>query len=309
MMMRGALLLCLVGAAVARADVNEFPVRSGDVSLHVRCVGGKAATDVLVVIPGGPGLSYDYLQPLEQLASARLMVVSYDPRGAGRSTKPADGDYSLDAQLADLEAIRTAIGVEKMHLLGHSWGTVPAMDYAFTYPVHLKSLILIGVGGPSNELDREAFQNRFGKRKADLIASGVITGNRPGVQGDDCIGNFNAILPVHFFNPRHPKAKALAGTYHCAIGHETEAAAGDWDFRHQLTELSMPVLLLNGGGDSNFDGTRETAALIPEKLLDDVILPSCGHFPFLECPDPFFDVMEDWLGRTSTPAPASLPAN
>ena len=70
--------------------------------------------------------------------------MSYDQRGAGRSARPDDFDYSLKAQVADLEAIRNALGVVRVQLVGQSWGGAVAAAYAATYPDRVSALILVG---------------------------------------------------------------------------------------------------------------------------------------------------------------------
>jgi len=71
-------------------------------------------------------------------------VVSYDQRGAGRSTAPDDLDYSLDAHVADLEALRSALGAGSVQLVGQSWGGAIASAYAATHPDRVSALVLVG---------------------------------------------------------------------------------------------------------------------------------------------------------------------
>jgi proline iminopeptidase len=298
---RSLLALALAVAAPARADDGrELEVHTGDATLHVRVVGPDHARRTLIVIHGGPGLTYDYLLPLGRLAGADRRVVFYDQRGSGRSLRPLSRDYGLVAQVSDLDAVRRAIGAQKVELLGHSWGTVVALAYAFASPDHLEAVMLVGMGAPTDEEDRRSFGAGFGPRKAALIRAGIVPRTRPPPRGDDCMPAFAAILPVHFADARHPGARQLPGSYHCDVGRATLAAAAGWDFRSDLPQLAVPLLLVIGDADANFDGLKETASLVAPDLLVRAELADCGHFPWIECPAPFYAVLDRFL--TQLPA-------
>jgi proline iminopeptidase len=295
-----AVLLGAIGLPfAAHASEREVTVLSGEVVLKARVVGPDEAVQTLVVLHGGPGLDESYLAGLSWLASADRRVVFYDQRGAGGSSRPPSGDYGLSAQVGDLEAVRRAVGAQRLHVVAHSWGTVVALAYTAAHPGQVASLILIGMGAPTAVLDRRSFGARFGERKAALVREGVVSAARPAANGDDCMPSFDAILPVHFADARHPGARHLAGSYHCEVGRLTLAAAGEWDFRALLPSLQVPVLLVVGDGDANFAGAHETARLIGPLRLAWGELRGCGHFPWIECPEPFFATLIPFLSRTA----------
>jgi len=276
---------------IARLGRAAEQLRSGELS--------PDAAATLVVVHGGPGLDSSYLGPLEWLAAPDRRVAFYDQRGAGGSTRPASGGYGLDAQVADLDAVRHELGAERVVLVAHSWGTVVALAYAAAHPDAVSALVLLGMGAPTAAEDRRSFGARFGARKQTLIKAGVVPAARPAAEGDDCIGSFNAILPVHFADARHPGARRLAGSYHCTVGRATTSAAGEWDFRSVLEGLHVPVLMIIGDADANYPGAVVTARLVPRAELAWGEIPSCGHFPWIECPQPFFATVLRFLTRTS----------
>ena len=90
---------------------------------------GKGPT--IVVLHGGPGLSSAYLAPNLDFLAAHYRLISYDQRGAGRSTVVKDpAKLSRDHHVDDVEAVRRHFGLDKVVLLGHSWGAAPAAFYA-----------------------------------------------------------------------------------------------------------------------------------------------------------------------------------
>ena len=106
-----------------------------------RKVGWGDLTPILV-LHGGPGYPHDYLEPLEELAIDRS-VVFYDQLGCGRSERPDDpGLWTVERAVLELAAVREALSLPRVHLYGHSWGTMLAVDYALTWPEGLESLIL-----------------------------------------------------------------------------------------------------------------------------------------------------------------------
>jgi proline iminopeptidase len=297
-MTRGAAALCLLASSVAAAQERDLEIPSGDVTIHAHEVGDPRAPEVLIAIHGGPGLASDYMAPLARLAGPGRRVVLYDQRGSGRSTRSPTRDYTLAAQLADLDAVRAAVGAERVVLVGHSWGTVIALAYAFeNAPLHVSKVVLVGMGAPTAAEDRRSFGAAFAARRDKLQRAGIIPRVRPPPSGDDCIAAFNATLPAHFADARHPGARRLAGSYHCDVTHAALRGAGEWDFRGDLENFAVPLLLVIGDADANFAGCRETAALVPAEKAVLGVLRECGHFPFIECPDAFYGMVSRFLSE------------
>jgi proline-specific peptidase len=96
----------------------------------------------LLLLHGGPGFTSEYLEPLESLGEARP-VVFYDQLGCGRSDRPSDPSlWSVERFVAEVGQVREALRLEKVHILGQSWGSMLAVDYALTRPSGVTSLIL-----------------------------------------------------------------------------------------------------------------------------------------------------------------------
>jgi proline-specific peptidase len=103
---------------------------------------GHGSGPALLCLHGGPGMPSYYLEDLTALAETR-MVVLYDQLGCGRSARPHDADlWTVDRAVAEVEAVRSALGLSQVHLLGHSWGGFLAVAYAREHPEHLVSLVL-----------------------------------------------------------------------------------------------------------------------------------------------------------------------
>jgi proline iminopeptidase len=107
-----------------------------------RTSGGERPGIPLLGLHGGPGFTHDTLLTLEGLASDRPVVL-YDQLGSGRSDQPADPElYRLERFVEEVGRVREELDLDRIHLLGHSWGGALALAYALTAPTGLRSLIL-----------------------------------------------------------------------------------------------------------------------------------------------------------------------
>jgi len=114
----------------------------------------------IVFLSGGPGMP-SYLSDVADLVEGRR-VVTYDQRGTGGS-RVSDGDYSTEAHVADLESVRKSLGVERLHIFGHSWGGMLAQLYATTHIDSVASLFLCsptpGVGSEWIAMEKSVMQS------------------------------------------------------------------------------------------------------------------------------------------------------
>src|SRR5215813_5959519 len=77
----------------------------------------------LLCLHGGPGTPHDYLEPLEALAETGRRVIFYDQLGCGNSDHPHDPSlWEIELFVEEVDAVRAALGLEAIHLLGQSWG-------------------------------------------------------------------------------------------------------------------------------------------------------------------------------------------
>jgi pimeloyl-ACP methyl ester carboxylesterase len=89
----------------------------------------------ILLLHGGPGLGSDYLEPLELLAEQGRTVIRFDQLGSGRSDRPRDLSlWRIEGCIRQIESIREALGLDRFHLLGHSWGGMVALEYLLTQP-------------------------------------------------------------------------------------------------------------------------------------------------------------------------------
>lgn len=271
--------------------VRELTAHNGHATLFVHCAGGYDNGPALVLLHGGPGVSHEYMLPLEALASDTLRVVCYDQRGVGRSSGSVTSDPMKD-YVEDLEAVRQVIGAERVHLLAHSAGGFPAMGYASTYPEHVASVIFADSVPPTGTQLGRGFGN-LGARLGQLQAEGLIPEQLP----EDATEQLNAILPIYFVDPHHPHAAlGLNGaSYNSMIGDVVMQGLGDYDLRPLLARITMPTLSFISKVPFGPEFAGALADELPPANSRRIVMEQCGHFPWSECPEWFFSEVRAFL--------------
>ncbi len=286
--------------------VDEGYVDVGDgVRLFYRRVGKGG--DPLVVLHGGPGFSMAYFgNDLEPLAEHRTLIF-YDQRGGGRSTLVQSAE-ALDAQrfVEDLEALRQHFEIERLNLLGHSWGTAVAALYAKRYPDHVERLLIVG-GIPLHQEGLVAAFDRLAESR-DEEEKARLQALREAVQADpEDVALCREIYEVWFRPFFGVDDASLHGRMDVcqdspeALGNKvrhvdryTFSSLGVWDWRLALRELETPTLILHGKLDPlPWEDAREWAEVLPQGRF--LLLDGIGHFPYLEAPEVFFTAAAGFL--------------
>ena len=303
-------------AAAVRDEAGPFsydvPVREGNltgadgVRLFYRVVG--TGPDTVVVLHGGPGLSMSYLSAdLAPLAHGRT-IIYYDQRGGGFSQTGFDpAGLALDRHLADLEAVRAHFGLEKMTLVGHSWGALLAGFYAREHADRLEKLVLLNPA-PINAAQWGEFEANIVARadaatnaRLNELVTMWFTGQGSRAVCDEFL---RLRFATYFANPANmanlrgawcdvPEATAagLLPTHLTILG-----SLGAWDLSAQLGHVRVPTLVVHGEADVvPFATSQGFAAAIPGAELR--VLPGVGHFPWMENPVPFFTAVNTFLRR------------
>ena len=282
---------------------QERDVQTPEVTLYVRLAGELQADNVIIAIHGGPGMTSHYMLNLESLTGEGYAVVTYDQRGVGRSSSPAAdaSSYTLEKYVEDLDAIRESLGVESVHLFGHSWGGIVALRYASLYPEKVRSIVLMGSGPPTREQTLQC-QQAIVQRIIELSQQGIISENpEPGSRQAE-----RGYLPAYFSDPNFWFSADDLGSAPIIderttlVNDLTWTANANYDLTADLARLDQRVLNLWGEDDP----ARQAASpalitALSNAELETVVLPNCGHF-WHECPGPFFTHVRDFLNLSSS---------
>ena len=286
-------------AAAASSSVVSHRLRSWSgyvgstdgVRLWVHSAGGGApGARVVVLVHGGPGLSLTYLKIFDRLASPGEQIVSYDQRGAGRSTQPTSNKYGITAQVSDLDSVRRWTGAAQVTIVGHSWGGFVAAAYTAQHPGHVAALALVDALPP----DWAAFlagEARIGKRITKLQGEGLIPNPLPPVKHNSCLALDHALTPAYLANPREHVSSAVWGA---SCTYSTDVATFDAFFRDkgQLPGLAAALgrwhgraLVMQGTKDPfGLQWLHTSVTELKSATITPFPVPGAGHFPWIERP-------------------------
>lgn len=110
---------------------------------------------VCFVLHGGPGGDHTSFKPALSPLSEVMQLVYIDNRGSGKSERGPQSTYTLKNNVEDIEELRKYLGLDKIVLLGTSYGGMVALEYARKYQENLKSLLLV-VTAPSSDFTNKA---------------------------------------------------------------------------------------------------------------------------------------------------------
>jgi len=258
----------------------------------------------LLVHPGGPGLTYHYLRGLLKLANAHLRVVLFNPRGVGHSWAPrAPREYTLPAMAEDVEAIRRALRISELHLLGYSAGGFVALEYVHRYQRHLTSLILCATAGSAEEV-RQANRTTLAvappsrrARVRELTKAKAFDSPEYQMLVEEIFGPFQ----TRFFKgaSRDWKATKMSTKVYRAMmtrsGDEfaVDGTMAKWDGRRYYSKIEVPTLVVVGRYDFFLTPSVEMSDRIEPAHLR--VLQRSSHRAILEQPKEFLGTIREFL--------------
>ena len=280
--------------------ISEHYYNVNGIKLYCETIGRGSP---IMILHGGPGLDHTYLLPQFQRLAQHHKLIFYDQRGSGKSGGKVDSiSITIENFISDLESLRKAQHIQKMNLLGHSWGTLLALYYSINYPKHVKSIILSNSMGPTSEFLSPFIKNREGRRTTQDSAALVQIMTSDGFAKRDTVvmNNFARVFfRSYFYNQSLADSLTLTFNKTTAVNLLTifnlfGKLLSNYDISGKLKNLSFPMLIIHGDYDPipMIYAEELNSILIGSKL---VILKNCGHFSFVEAPDQFFNECESFL--------------
>ena len=310
---------CSRGEKVAAVNADAIPLKNkvitgyisgkGGVELYVRIEGNGAPT---VVIPGGPGYSMEYLQPVFAELDSFNQMIFMDPRGCGRSMRfrnPAM--YTLDNMVADVESLRSHLNISALNIIGHESGGLIAQKYAIKYPQRVNKLILMSTTAQTSDLN--VWLNSFRDFLPRAVASTVkayerdsLIANEQYTTGYENVVMQGMINSQSFFvnQTAIPEGFSLPDrswpVYFEMWGRhgyfDITGNIKDFDARNDLKTLKLKTLVLVGDKDyiSPFVMESLTSSIPKAKMHT---FENSGHFYYVEKRDEFLSVVKEFLNK------------
>jgi proline iminopeptidase len=270
------------------------------VDLAYETFGARGASLPVIAVNGGPGLSHAYMMQndLWQRVGRDHFVVLYDQRGTGKSKPVKQGAaQTMEAQVADLDAVRAALKLDKVALVGDSYGGMLSMAYAVAHPEHVAKLVLSDSPPPNWKTMVHLLPDVFpdleeqGDAEAKKLGEGTDAAEQAGLRN-----HFRMI----FYSPELRDAyMAKMGD----LGFEPGVAAAisksttEMDLTAQIKDFHFPVLVITGRYDMNVAPLTawRMAHEIPGAKI--VFFEKSGHLPAYEEPEKYLAVLNGFLNE------------
>jgi proline iminopeptidase len=272
-----------------------------------RIVGAEKKGIPLLTLHGGPGAPHDYLEPLEALADERP-VIFYDQLGCGHSERPSDTSlWTVERFVEELSQVRAALNLEKVHIMGQSWGTMLAVEYMLRKnPENVESLVLSGSYLSTGRwiADQQNWIAQMPQNVQDTIYKYEASGDfsSPSYQEamlhfyskhlcrldpwPDCLNRAMEKMGFEvYLYMWGPSEFTMTGTLKNA------------DLTGQLHQIKVPVLFTCGEFD---EATPATTAFYQSKIAgaEMHVLNGASHSHQVEKPEEYVQVLRDFLKKT-----------
>lgn len=294
-------LLALTLPAAAQTPMPIIPptghVNTTGVNLAYWVYGIPQSATPIFAVNGGPGLSHSYMVQNDvwlRVAQHR-QVIFYDQRGTGASplANPS-APQTMEAQVADLDAVRDHLHLDKIDLCGDSFGGLLVIAYATAHPEHVHQLI-ISDGLASWKSIVHLFPQVFPDKLEAQAAAAKASTDSPEVQAQQGLRDHFSMI---FYSPEklaHYMANAKDLGFSPATGDAVGKATASVDYTAALAQFKFPTLVINGRYDMNVAPLTayRMAQAIPNAKL--VFFERSGHLPSYEEPDRYVQVLNDFL--------------
>ncbi|MHB8891865.1 MAG: proline iminopeptidase-family hydrolase [Candidatus Limnocylindrales bacterium] len=262
----------------------------------------------LLLLHGGPGACHDYLESLAAISATGRRVVFYDQQGCGNSDQPDDpARWTVDFFVREVDAVRAALGLDRCHILGQSWGGMLLMEYLVTRPDGVISATIA-----SSPASMPMWVAETGRQRALLPPEVVEVLDRHEAAGtwDDpayeaAVGVFYErhlcrVVPMPEFAGRSFAKLARNPQVYRTMNGPTEfhvvGTLRAWEILSRLGAVDEPILLTSGRHD---EATPVQVAAIRERLpqAEWALFEESGHLSHAEEPDRYMAVLADFLAR------------
>jgi proline iminopeptidase len=253
----------------------------------------------IILLHGGPDFDHTYLLPdMDRLADSYRLIY-YDQRGRGKSAPETQPEsVTIQSEMEDLEALCQYLQLNKVAVLGHSWGGLLALEYATRHPDSLSHLILLNTAAVSHQDFQVLRQGVRAKRAPYQNEMDTIAATAAYKEGDpDAVTNYYRLHFTAAFRYTENLNKLMKQMRPSFIQqvvlrsraiedhlYEQTWLVEDYDLFPALQQLDIPTLVIHG--DHDFIPAAiasHVAETIPGATF--TLLQNCGHFSYIESPD------------------------
>ena len=281
-------------------ETRKVPVPGGSVVTY--SVGDGDET--VVVISGGPGCSCDYMRDSHgHYADEGFRVVAWDQLGTGASDKPDDPSlWTIPRFVAELESVRSALDLGRIHIVGNSWGGMLGLEYCLVHQDNVRRFVMANIAASMSlmNLGFKQCKMELGIETAKMMTVRECEGS---VEHPEYQAAVNLLLYRHMCRMEEFPAAVQASLaefgpalltmfgphlFHCT------GSLADWDRTADLHRVTVPVLVVTGEHDYVLpEYVAITVNHFPNSRL--AMFRGCGHMPFWEDPEAYHAAVVPFL--------------
>ncbi len=318
--------------AAARPGAGVYPMQEGYVEgdggalLYYKSFG---AGPPLVLLHGGPGASHDYLLPHLAPLARHHRLIFIDERGSGKSQRLATvAGYTVEAMAEDVEAVRRALGLARIDLLGHSYGGVVAQAYALKYQANLRHLVLCSTFHSTRAMNEVLAQIKQKmapelRERIDKLEAAGLYGHGKEYEKSRYANEYmtaawgEGYFPYLYQSHPDPTYDPTQSPMTWDLYREMWGSNGEFvidgnlksvEYGDRLATLRVPTLITAGDHD---ESDPSIARAMHEKIAGSelLILPASGHMTFVDQPELFLSAVDRFLRGSPTAKAVRQPGN
>lgn len=272
--------------------------------------------DPMVMFPGGPGFAAAYIRPAAELLAERFQCYLIEPHGSGASTPPRDeSEYDHFGHARFYDEARRALGLERVAVLGHSFGGTVALTYAALFTAAAACCISVdGLalgseiegsegGAVEDEMSRGLARHSEAEWYPEAIAVWEQWTDRvlAADSAEEVDRMMTIVAPLYFAHPDRPDVRVRLDEWRRSLKSDLAAVkaweGGLWqtiDLRPLLSRIECPVLVVAGEEDLICGPAQANLIAGGAPASELVLIPDCGHDPELEAPEEFRRSILEW---------------
>lgn len=266
---------------------------------------GSGTATPLIIVHGGPGRQSCYLDPLAERMSVHRPVVLYDQLGTGRSGRPTDPSlWTVERSVRELAALREALGLRKVHLMGHSWGGAVVGAYVTRdKPSGVESVVLAAplLSTRMWIADANVLRAQLPIETQEILRRNEQKGTVHSEEYAKATQVFYGRFAYHHKEVKRPDSCAQAPSnqemYEFMWGPTEFNATGNllnFDVTPGLSKLTMPAMIVVGRYDEvRVETAEKFRAAIPGSIVE--VIEDASHLAPLENVDTYASVLENFL--------------
>lgn len=263
----------------------------------------------LLCLHGGPGACHNYLQSLDAMVETGRRVIYYDQIGCGQSVIPVSKPemWTVELYVEEVDVVRQALGLDRIHLLGQSWGGMLAMEYMLTQPKGVASLTI--ASSPASMIQWVEEANKLRDELPPEVQATLLKHEEAGTTNSQ-----EYLDAMQVFYDRHvcrrlpypdyvkrsfdllAEAPEVYNTMNGPSEFHVVGTIKNWDVRHRLGEINVPTLVTSGRFD---EATPVIAGTVQQGIPGArwQIFEQSSHMAHVEEEELYRQVLTDFISQ------------